>query len=366
MSATSRTLSYDALLSTTADKIHASGAVQNAISNSNPTFGWLTQKGKVKKMAVGGDQIRVNLMYELNPPTSYSGYEQINIDPNDGVTVMYVPWAQYGKGVSISGIERFKNMGKEQIANLLTTKITQTTQGWAETLNAHIWDVASLQTSAHPYTGNSGKDVIGIPLYVQGLGATDHPSGAGSTADMTYDIGHIDQGAETWWQNKIGTPAGDTWKQMNAAMRNLYNNCSQGPGGAPDLLVGDQVSFEIYENGMDEKTRYNFTDKASVGFESIAFKGKRFFWDGYVPDMETPGDGALSTGSALAEGSIFFLNTNTLSLYMGRDHDFKPRGFQTPVDQDASTSLYLAYLQLVCTDRRKNGVLYAIEPTINA
>jgi len=139
MSATSRTINYDALLTTTADKIHASGAVQDAISNSNPLVKKLMDSKSIKKKTVGGDQIRVNLMYQHNGTiSSYSGYDTIDVTPQDGITTMYVPWAQYGGAVSISGIQKFKNMGKEQIGNLLKEKVVQTTAGWSEKLNRDI------------------------------------------------------------------------------------------------------------------------------------------------------------------------------------------------------------------------------------
>ena len=145
-------------------------------------------------------------------------------------------------------------------------------------------------------------------------------------------------------------------------MRRLYNDCSQGPGGMPDLILADQISFEIYESSMDAQIRYQMKDKASAGFENIAFKGATMYWDGYVPDAYTTAtpNGPLTGEGALAEGSMYFINTKTMTLYVGKDHDWKPRGFQTPVDQDASASLYLAYLQLACDNRRKNGVLHSI------
>jgi hypothetical protein len=352
-------------LTTTADKIHASGAVQDAISNSNPLVKKLMDSKSIKKKTVGGDQIRVNLMYQHNGTiSSYSGYDTIDVTPQDGITTMYVPWAQYGGAVSISGIQKFKNMGKEQIGNLLKEKVVQTTAGWSEKLNRDLWDTANLQASIAPYTGNGGKNIISLPLYIQGLGATS--GGGAATADDDFNIGNINQDVETWWMNQCNDGVGATsYVLLKNAMRTLYNDCSQGPGGSPDLIMCDQKTFEIYESSMDPQIRYSFSDKASAGFEKVAFKGAEVMWDGYVPDAELGANGLLAGGS-MTNGSMYFINTKTMFLYVGSDHDWKPRGFQTPVDQDASTSLYLAYLQLICTNRRKNGVLFDISPAIVA
>ena len=173
MAATSRTLSYDALLTTTADKIHKAGVIQDAISNSNPTFKAFMDSGKIKKVTVGGDQITVPLMYQHNGTiNSYADYDQIDVTPQDGITKMYIPWAQYGGAVAISGIQKFKNMGPEKIADLLKAKITQTTAGWSERLNKDLWEASAANfTATHPFTGNGGKNIISIPLYIQNSGS---------------------------------------------------------------------------------------------------------------------------------------------------------------------------------------------------
>lgn len=360
MGATRRSnVDYNALLTTTADKIHKAGVVQDAITSSNPTFKALMEKGKIKKVDVGGDLIKVALMYGHNGTiNSYSDYDQIDITPQDGVTSAFVPWSQYAGAVSISGIQKFKNMGAEKIADLLKTKMTQTTAGWSERLNKDLWECSAANfTASHPYTGNSGKNIISVPLWIQNYGA--------AAAD-DYDIGLIDQSAETWWKNMYHTPPADSFVGLKMGMRNLYNDCSQGPFGAPDLIVADQVSYEIYEAGLDALVRYTSTNTASAGFENVTFKGATMYWDGYVPDAYTTAtpNGPLTGEGDLAEGSMYFINTKTMTLYVGKDHDWKPRGFQTPVDQDSSVSLYLAYCQLVCDNRRKNGVLHSIAPAI--
>jgi len=357
MSATqfSTARSYDALLTTTADKIHKSGAVQDAISTSNVIFKELYDSGKIKKKTVGGEQIRVGLMYQHNGTIdSYSGYDQIDVTPQDGITSMFVPWAQYGGAVSISGIQRFQNMGKERIADLLKEKMTQTTAGWAERMNKDLWALDNL-TASHPFTGNSGKNIISLPLYIQQLDA--------ATGQIDLDIGQIDQSTETWWENQNSDGSGwTTYELMKSGMSEMFNTCSQGPFGAPNLIATNQKGYELYERSMQEQIQYSFKDKASAGFESMAFKTAKLVWDGNVPDPELGAIGQLG-GGAETNSAMYFINTNTLSLYVGKDHDWKPRGFQTPIDQDASTSLYLAYLQLVCDNRRKNGSVYDIPLT---
>jgi len=355
MAATSRTLSYNAELTLTGDKIHKSGAIQDAVTNSNATFSYMMEKGRIKKKVVGGDQIRVGLMYEQNGTIdSYSGFDQIDVTPQDGITTMYVPWAQYGGAVSISGIQKFKNMGKERLGDLLKEKMAQTTAGWAERLNRDLWEGDSTNFSAsHPFTGNGGKNIISIPLYIQALAA--------ASAGHDYDIGNIDQSAETWWKNLVTDGAALATKALlKSTMNKAYMNASEGPGGYPDLIMMDPVTYGLYEESMQDQIQYKFTDKASAGFEKMAYKNATVMWDGYVPDYEAGTNGRIRTGSELTKGSIVFMNTNTFTLYVGKDHDWKPRGFQTPVDQDASTSLYLAYLQLVCDNRKKNNVIFDI------
>jgi hypothetical protein len=354
MALNSRSITYDALLTTTADKIHKSGAVQDAISNSNPTFKALFEGNKIKKIDVGGDQIRSAIMYEHNLPKSYSDYEQIDISPKDGITSMWLPWAQYAGAISISGIQKFKNMGKEKIADLLKEKVTQLTAGYSEKMDQDLWDLTGRQAT-HPYSGNAGKNLIGLPIWIQD--ATD------LAADV-YDVGHIDQSVETWWKNQaLDGDGATTTVLLKNTMSKMFNNCSQGPGGTPDLVIANQAGFELYERSLQDQIRYMSIKDASSGFEQLHFKTAKMFWDGYVPDLEAGVTGALN-GGAVDNNTMFFLNTKTFTLYMGRDHDFKPRGFQTPIDQDASTSLYLAYAQLVCDNRRKNGVIFDIPLTV--
>lgn len=365
MAATSRSIDYNKILSTTADKIHKSGAVQDAITSANPMTRELYTKGKIKKIEVGGEMISGNVMYRHNGTIdSYKDFEQINNDPQEFMTRWFMPWAQYGGAITLSGIQKFKNMGKEKIVSLMEQEVTAIVNGWAERLNKDLWECDNLSTSnPHPYTGNGGRNIASVVSWIQ-----PHTTSSIAAQFTSMDIGLIDQSAETWWHNQV-FDAGNSFTvdTIKSKLSNAYNSCGQYSGGYPDLGVMDQITYELLEQSMQDQVRYMSTDKASPGFENLYYKKMKLEWDGYVPDTETSGtnNGPLATGSALTKGSIFLINTGTMSLYVGKDHDWKPRGFQDAYNQDATSSLYLAYIQLVCDNRIKNGVMFDCPLTIS-
>jgi len=183
-----------------------------------------------------------------------------------------------------------------------------------------------------------------------------------STFAANETVGTINQTNESWWRNHVAESAATTYAGLSKEMRKMYNDCSKGTGGTPDILIADQNTFELYETGMDDKVRYAYTDNASVGFENIKFKGAKLFWDVAVPDAYT---GVNFDSGSFAKGSIYFLNSEFLNYCVGKGFDFAPQGFKTPVDQDASTALYLFYGQLIANNLRKHGVLGNIATTLS-
>jgi len=347
--------SIDALLSVTADHYYKSGLVHDAIFKSNPTFAELNKKG-VKKMVGGGSRIDVNVMYGKNTTVdSYSRYGEIDVAPQDGITQALYNWAQYAGTVSIDGLSEAQNSGKEAVQKLLREKVTQLTMSFAERMNADLWDVEQATTSFA--TGNGNKNIISIPMFVQGDPTT------------AQDVGGIDQSVETWWANQTknsGTESSGTFLMLNKEMRSLYNSCSKGYGGAPDLMIANQDTFEAYETGMDTKVRYEYTDNASVGFENIKFKGAKLMWDEHVPDPDGGYNFDHASYAGTTGGAVYFLNTKFLDLVCLKGKDFVPLGFDRPTNQDARTGLWVFYGQLVCSNRRKLGVLEDITTTMTS
>ena len=353
---TSRTISYNAQLTSTREKWHKNGIPQDAIFEAIPTLEALRSKGSFKTDADGGEVIRVNVIKEQNSNgKSYAGYEPADLSPQDEFTIGYDQWRQYSWTTPISGIEVFKNGGAQKIFDLLKEKEMVTYKSATQDLNKDLWAVTAIAAAGDGSTGNSGKDINSIPLLVQ-LDPTDGE-----------DVHGIDQSAEAYWRNRVVSGAITTYSDYIGKIRNAVNTANRGRGGGKaDLMVMDQVSYELFEEALDDKVRYMATDKATPGFEKIHYKGIDCVWDVYVPDANAETDGGPST--TLTKGSIYVLNSNCLKFYCGKGHDFTSTPFVdgTYNGQDAKTSMTMLYAQLMTDSRRNQAVIHNIPTSLTA
>ena len=349
MAATSLTLNYDSILSTTLFNVRSQ--LYDNIFKTSAFWNWLHAKGR-KRMVNGGERIQVALQYGTNSTVkSYSGYELLDTTPQDNVTSAFYPWKQIAGSVSISRKEERQNSGEAQILDLFRQKVRELELSMSETLSSQV--LAAVPASdLESNTGNSGKDLLPISLL-----ATD--DGAGT-------VGGIAAGTETWWKNQFLDMDGasyDTTVEQRQGFRTLYNNCTKGPGGGPDLALCDQSTFENYEAGLDEKTRFTDTTMANLGFDNIRLKGSMLFWDEVVPTGIDSG----GLGSTTYDGTLYFLNSSFLELCVDVNTDLITSPFIRPENQDARTAQVLFMGELTTSNRRKQGVAFDIktDPTIN-
>src|SRR3954470_16391260 len=135
MPATSLTLNYDAILSTTLFNYRKT--LEDAISTTNAFLFYLMKKNKGGYQVLGeiGDRMAMPLMYELGNADSYSGYDVLDTTPSDGITMAFFNWAQASVPISISGLEEKKNRGEEKLVSLLKAKTQQAELGLQDFFN---------------------------------------------------------------------------------------------------------------------------------------------------------------------------------------------------------------------------------------
>jgi hypothetical protein len=270
-------------------------------------------------MEEGGTQIVEPVLYEENTTAaSYADYDNILLTPQDGITAAIYNWKQIAASIAISGIEEAKNRGTEAIIKLLNAKIMQAEMSIKKLVNDQLL---------------SSNDGVTNPLEFAG--------------SLNTEIGGIDAATNTWWNPTIQAGIqGATLSLVN--MANTYNNASKG-NDTPDIIITTEPLFSKYESLLTPNVRYQDVAKANAGFQNLMFKQTPVVYDLAMP------------GNQVSNASMYFLNTKYLKLTGMNGHWFTSTPFQqgTVAQKDARYAIVLAYGQLTCSNRARQGYLSA-------
>ena len=314
---------YNALFSTTLQNYQPT-LVDN-IFKDLVLLNHLNSAGRVM-MEEGGTQIVEPVLYATNSTAaSYSGYDNISLTPQDGITAAIYDWKQIAASIAISGIEEAQNRGTEAIIKLLNAKIMQAEMSIKSLVNGQL-------LSSNDGTGGTAKEFNGIGGFAGSLNTT---------------IGGIDASTNTWWNPTIQAGIqGQTLSLVN--MANTYNNASKG-NDTPDLIITTEQLFSKYESLLTPNVRYQDVSKANAGFQNLMFKQTPVVFDLAMP------------GNQVSNASMYFLNTKYLKLVGMNGHWWTTTPFQqgTVAQKDARYAIVLAYGQLVCSNRARQGYLSA-------
>ena len=359
------TVYYDALLSTTLDAYVGSGSLFDNIFKDSAYLAALRLMDAVQ-MQNGGERIRAPLMYGDNSTVkSYQNYETLDTTPQDGITTAFFEWREVAGTISISRKEQRQNSGEAAILSLMNSKVKQTEMTMREEVNRML--LAGTVSSATFVPGNDAKDLNPLGWFLRKDNTVD-PTAGGNVGNLAS--------SNAWWRHNTavldsGTKdtgndfalAVTTYKGLVVALRRMYNTCSRGSGGSPNLVVFDQYSYETYENALDDKVRYQNTKMADMGFDTIKLRGATCVWDEVVPGVDT---GETDETSATYTGTAFFLNTEFYKLIIDSETDFVTTPFVVPENQTARTAKLLFMGNAVASNLRKLGVCYAISRTITS
>ncbi len=301
------------LLSTTLKKYRKT--LIDQIHKSNAVFYYLKQQGNIKEED-GGERIVVPVMYGKNSTAgSYSGYDSLDVTPQQGIDSAEFNWKQYSVSIAISGEEERKNAGSSKIIDILEARTKQARMSVTEQLSTGLFSDG---------TGNGGKDLTGLEAMVLNSG--------------TY--GGINSATYTWWQAGVDTA---TEALGTSKMRIGFNTASLGGKDTPDLIVTSQTLYQSYEGLL------TYTSPAVPYFPS---EGTKKLGDGGFQVLEFKGTPIVWDELCLA-GSMYFLNTNHMNLTVHKDANFEVTDFVKPENQDARVAQILFMGNLTC-DRRKS------------
>jgi len=299
-------------------------------------------------------------MYETNTTVkSYSGYETLDVTPQDGMTTAFFPWRQLAGSITISRKEERQNSGEAAILKLLEKKTMQTEMSLKEAVNTQL--IRGTVSSGTFVDGNDQKDLFPMAYFLRLLKATD---------PTTASAGNISSSTYSWWRHRVGDFAGGgttnadfsasvtTRSGLKTYLYRLWNFCSRGgDGSGPNIVLSDQITYETYEMALDASKQYQSSTLAQMGFDTVKLKGAEMIWDELVPDV-------YSGTASLSYGTAFMINTKFYKLVIDTETDFVTTPFVRPENQDAKTAQILFMGNSTVSNLRKLGVGVGISQSI--
>lgn len=310
--------SFDQIVATTLKNYRRQLA--DNITGQQALIYMLKERGFFEEKDGGETIVEPLLLGENDTVKSYSGWDILDISPQEGITACEVNWKQIAGSLTINGKEEFQNSGsKTRIINLLESKFMQLEISMRNAINVQMYSDG---------TGNGGKDITGLNLVVEN-----------GSAWSTY--GGIDSDAYSLWRNVWLNESGAL---DLASMRTVFNSCRKGKSSV-QLMLTTQTVYEKYEAlclANNQITRQN-QKLGDAGFENLEFKGKPMVYDEDCPT-----------------GVMFFLNPEFIKFIVGKGKYFTSTPFVRPDNQDSRVSQVFLYGNFVTMNRNRQGRLDGI------
>lgn len=302
---------------------HRTNDVKDNWSGNTALMDHLRKRGKVRPFS-GGREISEAIAYQKNQTFKrFSGYDTLDIQPTDHLTAATYGIKQAAVAISMSGLERLQNSGKEQIIDLLAERIDNGMETLVDELSSDLYSDG---------TADGGRQINGLQAIVADTG--------GGT------VGGIDSSTYTFWQNQYEAIGGAfTAANIEDNMRDIYVKLVR-KKDRPDLIVTDNAGFTAYWDSLQAIQRVMDSESASRGYKTIT----------YMHDIPVILDGGMG-GDAPSE-RMYFLNCRYLHWRPHSDQDFAPLGDERmSTNQDAFIRLFGWAGNLSCSNRSLQGVI---------
>lgn len=307
-------------------------AAQDNLTNNNALLMRLKERGNVKTIS-GGSSILEELFYNdpnTNNANSYSGYETINISPDSPISASQWTMKHYADAVTISGPEMLQNSGKEQMIDLIATRV--------EVAQARLANKIDFDLHGDG-TGNGGKALVGLAAIIATNPATT--------------VGGIDGATWTFWQNGSYTGTGLTGGALTASTIQKAMNAvalSRVRGNdRPDLIYAGSNAYSLYLASLQSIQRITDEKMGAAGFTAIKYYGS-----GGSADVVLGG----GIGGNQDADRMDFINTKYLKFRPHKDRNFVAiGGDRQAVNQDAIVRLMGFSGALTCSGRQFQATL---------
>lgn len=308
-------------------------AAQDNLSNNNALLMRLKERNNIKYIT-GGSTILQEIYYNdpsTNFAASYSGYETINISPDSPISAAQFTLKHYADAVTISGPEMLQNNGKEQMIDLIATRV--------EIAQARLANKIDLDLHGDG-TGNGGKNLVGLAAMI-------------STSPTSGTYGGIDRSVWSFWQNGAYTGTANFGGALTAStIQNAMNTVALSRvrgNDRCDFIYAGTTAYSLYLNSLQAIQRITDEKLGGAGFTAIKFYGA----GGSADVVLGGGIGGNQTATRMD-----FINTKFVYFRPHKDRNFVAiGGDRQAVNQDAIVRLIGWSGALTCSGTQFNATL---------
>jgi len=258
--------------------------IADNVTNNNAILTRMSKKGKIKTFS-GGYKIMQELSFAENSNAGwYSGYDLLPVGVSDVISAAEYNIKQAAVPVIISGLEQLQNAGREQMIDLMESRLSVAESTIANLITGGLYSDG---------TGSGGKEIDGL-----GAALPVDPAAA--------PYGGIDGATFTFWQNAVSdqtAAAGLDPTQIQGFWNQLWASLVRGQDRT-DLIMTDTLVWNAYMASLQAQQRFSNTDMADAGFNSVKFMDSDVVLDGGIYNG--------SLGSGAPAGTAYFLNCDYL------------------------------------------------------
>ncbi|MBM3491278.1 MAG: phage major capsid protein [Alphaproteobacteria bacterium] len=297
--------------------------IKDNLSNRNALLKYMNKRGNTRTED-GGLTIACPLDYTTNNTYQrYSDWDTLDISQSDVISAAEYQWRQIALNVVASGRDLRVNSGEARIINLAKARLKNGLRTFSNSFSSDLYSL-----------GTATNQVDGLQKLI-----SDSPE--------TGTVGGIDAATWTFWRNSE-FDLSDNSVTMSAttiegsAMLPLWLTLDRGPDDQPDLIVMSNDYYAFFETSQVSIKRYTDQSNANGGFITLKYKNADVLFDG---------------SSGIPTSRAYFINTNYLELVVHRDADMEIMDEMRPVNQDGVVIPILWMGNLVCSNRKQQGVI---------
>lgn len=329
-----------AFASTTTDVIV--GAIESRrkkiadnVTKNNALLTHLREKGRILPIT-GGNTILEELSFAENGNAGYySGYDQLPTAAQDVISAAQYAYKQAAVPVTISGLEKLQNDGKEKQLDLMDARL-----GVAESTLANI----ITQGCYSDGTIFNGKSIVGLDAMVE----------ATVKASQTSTFAGISRTTFSFWRSQCTsvTATINTAATCQAVMNALYAQTIRG-SDRPDFGIMDVGFWGDFMASLQAIQRFTSPGKANLGFENIQYMNADIYLDG--------GIGGFAGDASATHGTFYLLNSKYIKFRPHKERNFVALSpdRRYAVNQDAEVAILAWAGALTCNGAQFHGRVLA-------